>query len=125
MRVCYDRYKADDVIARLEEAGIVCMPIAQGYTLSPGCEEFQRRMKERSTMVTTNGVLRWNAENTEVMSDSRGNFWLVKPNAKGRYAGTRSAKIDGIVATVTAMTEARKHHFPPAKKQYKGIIMAV
>jgi phage terminase large subunit-like protein len=118
--VCYDRYKADEVIAALEAAGLTCVPVPQGYTVSPGCNELERRLKERSIIVTTNPVLRWCAENTEVKQDDRGNIWPVKPNARGKYAGKRGLKIDGITALVTCMTEARKHTFPAAKKKWHG-----
>lgn len=118
--VCYDRYKADETVAALEAAGLTCVPIPQGYTLSPGCMELDRRIKERSIVIASNPVLRWCAENTEVKQDDRGNIWPVKPNARGKYAGTRGLKIDGITATVTALVEARKHSFPEAQKLWKG-----
>ena len=120
--VCYDRYKADECVAALEAAGLTCVPIAQGYSVAPGTHELERRIKEQSIELQDNPVLRWNAENTTVKGDDRGNIWPAKPNAAGRYAGTRSQKIDGITALVTAMTEARKHSFPAAQKQWKGTI---
>jgi phage terminase large subunit-like protein/5-methylcytosine-specific restriction endonuclease McrA len=116
----YDRYKADEVIAALEALQIPCIPVAQGYTLSPGCVELNRRLKEGSIDITANPVLRMCAANVEVKCDERGNFWPVKPNQKGKYAGKRSAKIDGITALVTALTEARKHSFPKSEKKWQG-----
>ena len=118
--VCYDRYKADETVAALEAAQLVCVPVPQGYTLSPGCNELERRLKEGSIAIWPNPVFRWCAENCSVKSDDRGNIWPVKPNAKGRYAGNRAMKIDGITATVTALTEARKHGFPPVQQQSKA-----
>jgi phage terminase large subunit-like protein len=123
--VCYDRYKADDTIAALEAAGLTCVPIAQGYTLSPGCHELDRRLKERSAVVSLSPVLRFCAENTEVKQDEKSNIWPVKPNARGKYAGKRGLKIDGITAAVTALVEARKHSFPAARQYWKGKICAV
>lgn len=120
--VCYDRFKADDAVAAMEAAALTCVPVPQGYSVSPGCNELDRRLKERSASIWPNDVLRWNAENTEIKTDDRGNFWPVKPNAKGRYAGTRGLKIDGISALVTALTEARKHTFPKPSTQWKGTI---
>lgn len=114
--VCYDRYKADETVAALEAAGLTCVPVAQGYTISPGCHELDRRLKEGSIVVAPNPVLRWNAENAEVKSDDRGNIWPIKPHAKGKYAGKRGLKIDGISALVTALTEARKFVFPNTKQ---------
>jgi phage terminase large subunit-like protein len=123
--VYYDRAKAEDAIAQLEGAGMTCVPIPQGYTLWPGCELLQSKLTEKSIVIEPNPVLRLCAENVEVKYDERGNYWPVKPNAKGRYAGTRSAKIDGITALVTALTEARKHSFPAAQKQWRGQVMVI
>jgi phage terminase large subunit-like protein len=120
--VCYDRCLADETIAALEAEGLTCVPVPQGYTLSPGCNALERRLKERSIDIAANDVLRFCAENCEVKCDDRGNIWPIKPNARGRYAGKRGLKIDGITALVTALTEARKHAFPPARKPYKGRI---
>jgi phage terminase large subunit-like protein len=120
--VTYDRYKSDDTIATLEAARLTCVPVAQGYSVSPGAQELERRLKEGSITIASNPVLRWNAENVEIKSDDRGNIWPCKPHAKGRYAGYRAAKIDGISALVTALTEARKFTFPAARKMFKGTI---
>lgn len=123
----YDRYKADEAIAELEAGGLTCVPIAQGYTVSPGCQELERRLKEiTSIVVEPNPVMRMCAENVEVKGDDRGNFWPVKPNARNKYAGLRSAKIDGIAALVTVLTEARKHNFPKAAdKKWEGGVWAL
>lgn len=121
--VCYDKYKADDTVAELENAGITCVPIQQGYSVSPGCNELERRLKEATIEFGANSVMRWCAENVEVKADDRGNFWPVKPHAKGRYAGTRQFKIDVISALVTALTESRK--CPYAVKTWKGSISAL
>lgn len=123
--VCYDRYKADETIASLEGAGIVCLPIAQGYSVGPGCAELDRRIKEKSVTIANNPVFRLCAENVEAKHDDRGNFWPVKPGAKGKFAGRRSAKIDGISAVVTALTEARKHSFPKASQSFKGAVISL
>ena len=122
--VCYDRYKADHAVKRLEASGVTCMPIAQGFTVTPGCQELDRRLKEQSITIAPNPVLRACAEVVEVKHDDRGNFWPTKPNAKGSYAGTRSQKIDGISSLVTALTEARRHDFPAAApKDWQGSVI--
>ena len=112
--VNYDRAKVEDTAARLEHAGLTTVAIAQGYTLTPGCEELDRRLKDRGVVVAPNDCLRWCAENAEVHRDQRGNIYPVKPAAKGRYAGTRWKKIDGVVAVVNAMADAVKSTFPDA-----------
>lgn len=127
--VCYDPYRSSETIAALEGAGIVCVGIRQGHSVSPGCFELERRLKEGTSIcIEPNPVLRWNAENAEVVQDTLGNIRVKKPNARGRFGattGTRALKVDGISALVTAMTEARRHNFPAAKKQWKGTILKV
>lgn len=123
--VCYDRFKADETVAALEAAGVTCVPIAQGYSVSPGCYELDRRLKESSLGIAPSPVLRFCAANAQVKQDDRGNIWPAKPGAKGRYAGTRGAKIDGISALVTVLTEARKHAFPVARKMWQGTMVSM
>lgn len=120
--VCYDRYGADECIAALEQAGITCVPIQQGWSVSPGTAELERRITDRSIQFAPNAVMRFCASNAEVNLDTRGNMWPVKPNAKGRYAGRRGAKIDGISAAVTAITECRKQGFKPVAELWSGTI---
>lgn len=111
-RVCYDRAYADHIIAALDAARVPLEKIGQGWGVSSGSAELERRLKDGSITIALSPVMRWNAENVEVKHDERGNCWPVKPGAKGKYAGTRSAKIDGISALVTALTVARTHAFP-------------
>lgn len=125
--VCFDRYFSSNTIAVIEAAGIECRRIGQGHGISPGTKELDRRIKERSIIIESNPVMRMCAENAELKTDTMQNQWPVKPNAKGRYAGYRAAKIDGITAAVTALTEARAHTFPKdsAPKQWDGLIAVV
>lgn len=120
--VCYDRYRADETVAALEGASLTCVPVAQGYSVSPGCFELDRRLKEGTIAIVDNPVLRFCAENAEAKTDDRGNIWIAKPSAAGRYAGTRWKKVDGLSALVTALTEARKVSFPAANKKWNGSI---
>lgn len=123
--VCFDRYKADETIAALEAVGMICVPIAQGYSVSPGCNELESRIKEQSVVIAANALARFCAENAQVKEDDRGNIWPCKPNARGKYAGKRGKKIDAISSAVTALTEARKHTFPNARKFFRGQIATV
>lgn len=108
---CYDRAKADDLVAAMEAKGITPVPVAQGWTLSPGCREFSRRLEERSIVIEPNPAFRAQCEVVEVIPDNRGNIWPRKPNSTSRNVGNRWQKIDGITALVTALTEARKITF--------------
>jgi phage terminase large subunit-like protein len=118
--VCYDRYRAEEAVKALESDGLTCVPIAQGYSVSPGCHELDKRLKDGSILIERNPVLRFCAENCEVKRDDRGNIWPVKPGASGKYAGRRGAKIDGVSALVTALTEARKFVFPNTQRRARA-----
>ena len=125
VKVCYDRAYAEESVKILEAAGIECQAIGQGWGVSPGCAELENRLKEGTVVIEANPVFRQAAENVEVKPDDRGNRWPVKPGAKGKYAGTRSIKIDPITATVSALVESRKHQWPDAAKAYKGTVRFV
>jgi phage terminase large subunit-like protein len=118
--VCYDRYKADRVIGLLEAAGLQCTPVVQGYGVSPGCQELERRFKDSSIVIQPNSVMAACCQNVEVKSGERGDIAPVKPNARGKYAGKRGAKIDGVVALVTAMTEAKRQDITTEEKPWTG-----
>ena len=121
--VCYDRAKkAEECVSVFQSESVRCEPIGQGWGVSQGTNELARRLKENSVTIAPNPVLRSHAEVVEVKPDEHGNIWPVKPNAKNRYAGLRSAKIDGISALVTVLVEARKHNFPVASKMWTGIV---
>lgn len=115
--VCYDRAYSSNTIAAVEAVEIECRKIGQGWGVSAGTAEVERRITERSMQFEPNPVMRFCAENAEIKTDPQGNRWPVKPMAKNRYAGRRSAKIDGVTALVTAVTEARKHLFAANNEQ--------
>lgn len=122
--VCYDPWKADETIAVLEAAGLPCVPIKQGFNLNAGCQELDRRLKERAIVVADNPVMRFCAENVCLTRGVRDDVYPVKPEANVRTgnAGDRHLKIDGIAALVTLTTESRKHAFPAAAKEWKGTV---
>lgn len=125
--VLYDRARAHECIALLEAAGVQCVPVSQGWGVSEGTAEFEKRIKDGSMIIAPNPVMRFCAENACVAKDTRGNIWPIKPGANldTGYAGTRGAKIDAIAAAVTALTLARKHAFPAAVKVWRGTLTGV
>lgn len=123
--VCYDPAYASYTVNELEAGGVTCVTIRQGWSVSAGCNELESRLIANTVQISPNGVMRFCAENTQVEQDNRGNVWPVKPGAKNKYAGKKGAKIDGIMATVTALTQARKFAFVAVKeqpKQWKGMV---
>lgn len=108
--LAYDRWKASLVIAEVEKAGIVCTPVEQTYKgLSLPCTELERRLKDGTIVIRPDPCLRWQASNVEVDADKMGNIRPVKEHHRGQYTGKRSSKIDGIAATVTALSRAMRH----------------
>lgn len=122
--VCYDRWKSEEVVAALEGAGVTCTPVPQAIHLSSGAEALDRRLQEGTIQIQPNEVLRFCAENAQVKCSGE-LYWPIKPNAKGRYAGTRWRKVDGITALVTGLVEARRHTFANARKMWHGSISSV
>ena len=107
--VCFDTAYSSGVIPLIEKAGIKTIKVRQGWTLSAGCEELDRRLIEKSIQVAPNGVMRFCAENVEVTHNQHGQYWPVKEGHRNRSPGKASCKIDGVSALCTALTEARKH----------------
>lgn len=125
-KLAYDRaWKAEEVVEVIRATGIECEGIGQGWGIYDGAKELDIRLADKSITVTPNPVLRWNAENVELAHNTHGAYWPVKPNAKGNYAGRRSAKIDGISGLCTALTEARKHSFPKHEAIWQGSIFTL
>ncbi|HEY0008472.1 MAG TPA: hypothetical protein VGB55_07105 [Tepidisphaeraceae bacterium] len=69
------------------------------------------KMAEGNLVIEPNGMLDAHAQNVEIKTDDRGNYWPVKPGARNAYAGKRGVKIDAVVALVNALTEAKKYDF--------------
>lgn len=108
--LAYDRWKASFTIAEVEKAGIVCVPVEQTYKgLSLPCTELERRLKDQTIIIRPDPCLRWQASNVEVDADKFGNIRPVKEHHRGKYSGRRGSKIDGIAATVTALSRAMRH----------------
>jgi phage terminase large subunit-like protein len=102
----YDRYRANDLINRLEKEGLMCKPVAQSFEgYANASAELERRLKAGSIVLPENPCLRWQAANVEVYADKLGNIRPVKQSSKGKFAGRRDAKIDGIVSLILALTE--------------------
>lgn len=94
--VCYDRAWANEVVAKLTEEKIECLPVAQG-PLSLG-----RPTKEVESLVVSgklnhfgNPVLRWEMSNVQIVKDRNDNYLISK--------GKSRDKIDGIAAFVNAL----------------------
>lgn len=107
----FDRWGATDVVKRLADEGLTCVPVGQGFaTMSAPLKEILRLVLSKRYVHGGNPVMRWMVDNLAVAMDPAGN---VKPD-KARAA----EKIDGVSAAVTAMCEymgatAAEEELPP------------
>jgi phage terminase large subunit-like protein len=94
----YDRWGATDVVRRLTDEGVTCVPIGQGYSsLSSPLKELLRLVLAGRYQHGGNPVMRWMVDNLAVRMDPAGN---VKPDK-----ATAADKIDGVAAAVNALKE--------------------
>lgn len=94
----FDRWGATDVVRRLGEEGVTCVPVGQGYgSASAPLKEMLRLVLTKRYQHGGNPVMRWMVDNLAVRMDPAGN---VKPD-KDRAAD----KIDGVAAAVVALKE--------------------
>jgi phage terminase large subunit-like protein len=118
--VAFDPYNAARMMNDLDRSGITTVPVQQNFLhMSAACKEVERRLAERTIVFADNPCLRWMAGCTEVQSDNHGNIRPVKPNRRGSYAGTAKNSIDGIVATIVAVSRAMLHD--PATEEANSV----
>lgn len=109
----YDRAYIGITTTTIEAAGIKCKKIGQGWGVTNGTRELNRRILERSITFMPNGCFLSHCENVRMKEDDQGNYWPVKKGSSdNKYAGIRAAKIDSITALVTGLVLAREHNFP-------------
>ena len=105
--LAYDAYRAGGLTAALEAEGLPCVPVRQAFSgVGPAMAEIGRRLKDASLALPADPLLRWQASNVEVKADDAGNMRPVKRAARGKYAGTPGAKIDGFMAVLFGVSRA-------------------
>jgi phage terminase large subunit-like protein len=108
----YDRWGTTDVVRRLTDEGLTCVPIGQGYgSVSAPLKELQRLVLTERYTHGGNPVMRWMVDNLAVRMDPAGNVKPDKENA--------ADKIDGVAAAVNALKECMDAE-PPKKSDYAG-----
>jgi phage terminase large subunit-like protein len=94
----FDRWGANDVVRRLTDEGLTCVPIGQGFaSLSSPLKELLRLVLSKRYTHGGNPVMRWMVDNLAVRMDPSGN---VKPDKD-----KSGDKIDGVAAAVNALKE--------------------
>ena len=100
--VAYDRWNASQLIIDLTEDGCPCIPVGQGYkTMSPATKEFEGLVLSGKLRHGGDPVLRWMMSNVVLTHDAAGN---CKPDKS-----KSNEKIDGIVSTIMALSEAMQN----------------
>ncbi len=98
MRVCFDRWGSTAVSQRLTDAGLMMVPIGQGFaSLSAPTKELQAATLRGELEHDGSPLLRWQAANCTVIADNAGN---IKPVKADRFRHRKH--IDQIVAGVMA-----------------------
>jgi phage terminase large subunit-like protein len=99
--IAYDAWNSSYPVAKLEEAGFKMWRFPQSFSqMSAPSKDFEVALKGGNLLHDKNEVLRWCADNVEVISDRAGNIKPTKPS--------EDAKIDGIVAAIMARDLRRK-----------------
>lgn len=94
----FDRWGTSDLVRRLVESGMECVPIGQGYgSISAPTKELKRLTLSKRYRHGGNPVMRWMVDNLAVRMDPSGN---VKPDKD-----QSGDKIDGVAAAVNALKE--------------------
>jgi phage terminase large subunit-like protein len=109
-QVCYDRYKASEVIDELTISGLQCEPIAN-TTLGLGLAtvEFERRIIDNSIHFKQNDCLLWQLSHVAVTPDKAGNIKPDRPDATDTYEGSDAKKVDAVFAAMNAFSRACLH----------------
>ena len=100
--VAYDRWNASQIVIDLTEEGCPMIPVGQGYkTMSPATKEFEALVLSGKLRHGGDPVLRWMMSNVVLTYDAAAN---CKPDK-----AKSNEKIDGIVSTIMALSEAMEN----------------
>ena len=108
LHVGYDPWNAEPTRQRLENEGLSCVALRQGYaTLTAPCKELERCVINGTLDHGNNPVLDWMVSNVEVQTDVNGNIRPVRPEHN-----SGSKKIDGVMALVFMIAVAMATNDP-------------
>lgn len=108
----YDPWNAPHTVTRLVDEGVKMIPVRQGFpSLNYPSKELEKLVVKCALNHGNNPVLDWMAGNVAVETDAAGN---IKPSKKKSYE-----KIDGIVASVIALSRYLVHNKVPGSRYEK------
>lgn len=100
--ICWDPWNSRQISVQMVDDGHRCAEIRQGYaTLSEPTKEFIKLVATGQLHHGGHPVLRWQAGCAATKPDGRDNIMFTKPDR-----AKSSSRIDGIAATVNALTKA-------------------
>lgn len=98
----YDPWNATDLVSRLLQDGLPCVPIRQGFaSLNAPTKSLETAILARRLRHDGHPILRWNIGNIVVETDAAGNYKLSKDLS--------TEKIDGAAALVNAIDRMDRH----------------
>ena len=114
--VAHDRWGATQLSQNLDDAGILMVPVGQGYqSMSEPMKEVERLVLEKKLIHFGHPVLRWMADNVMAKTDPAENIKPDKSKSQDR--------IDGIVALIMAIDRSiRNETEGPSVYEDRGII---
>lgn len=116
VRLGYDPWNAESTRQRLENEGVECIALRQGYaTLSAPSKELERCVISNTLDHGNNPVLDWMVSNVEVQTDVNGNIRPVRPEHN-----SGSKKIDGVLALIFMIAVAMTSNEGPSIYETPG-----
>lgn len=107
--ICFDPYAAAGVASRLEKERLPVVFVKQSVPqIAPAAKVFYRLVTSGTLLHSGHSVLDYCAANVAVKDDKNGNIYPVKSRSRGR--------IDGISATITALSHVMLDPLPKPKK---------
>lgn len=106
--LAYDPWNATDLVSRLLQDGLPCVPIRQGFaSLTAPTKSLETAILLKRLRHDGHPVLRWNIGNIVVETDAAGNYKLSK--------ALSTERIDGAAALVNAIDRMDRHSEGPAE----------
>ena len=117
--VAFDPFNSRQISLSLNEEGILCREIRQGYwSLSEPSKKLLELVAQGRLWHGGHPLLRWNASCVSTTTDGRDNIMFAKPDRK-----KDSARIDGIAALVNGLAEAMVSQERQSVYSSRGVVV--
>lgn len=110
--LCYDRFYANEIIVNLQDEGIECTSMGQGFaSMTAPCKKLEALVLEHNIAHDSHPVLRWCVGNVAVKIDESDNYRPIKASGVKR--------IDPVVAGLMAIGRLISCNFKRKKSKYE------